>query len=179
MRIYNNWLQGTQRVPSPNFSLRPENTKIDLLVIHNISLPAGKFGTGMIKNLFTNTLPQDLDDGLEELLFVKVAPHLFIDRAGEITQFVAFNAMAWHAGTSSFLQKENCNNFSIGIELEGDDYTEFTSKQYISLVKTTKALIANYDIEPNTIMGHSDIAPNRKTDPGEFFDWRYFLQNIS
>lgn len=162
-------------MPSPNHSARPENTDIELLVIHNISLPPGEFGTACIDQLFCNELDCDAHpffDGLREL---RVSSHLLIDRRGEVRQYVAFDQQAWHAGQSCFDGRERCNEFSIGIELEGTDDCKFTVAQYQTLVAVTRLLMASYPaLSVQGIVGHSDIAPGRKTDPGPCFDWDFY-----
>jgi len=166
------WLAGAKQIPSPNFNSRPNN-EVSLLVIHNISLPPGEFATGMVKALFTNKLPIDAHPYFSQLEGLKVSAHFFIERDGEITQFVSCNDRAWHAGISSFQGRENCNDFSIGVELEGTDELLYTDKQYNSLNLLKKTLQAHYsNIKEDRICGHSDVAPERKTDPGPAFDWQ-------
>ena len=160
---------------SPNKNHRPEKQKIDLLVIHNISLPPKVFGTPYVKQFFLNQLDVDADPYFSEIKSLKVSAHLFIDRKGEVTQFVPFDCRAWHAGVSSFDGRENCNDFSIGIELEGSDEIPFTEAQYQVLAAICNALMDRYpELIPERIVGHSDVAPGRKTDPGAAFDWQYF-----
>ena len=164
---------------SPNFSERLKKD-ISLLVIHNISLPPGKFGNDFIDLFFTNKLDPSKDPYFEDIHEMKVSSHLFIDREGQITQFVPFDKAAWHAGISEFNGKENCNEFSIGIELEGTDDLEYTSNQYETLIEATKTLMKAYpDIVADNIVGHSDIAPARKTDPGDSFDWDLYKSSLS
>lgn len=161
-------------LPSPNYDERPENNKIDLLVIHNISLPPGRFGTGAVEKFFCNQLDFTDDPYYSTISHLKVASHLFIDRKGSMTQFVPFTKRAWHAGESSFEGRTRCNDFSIGIELEGTDETTFEEKQYQILSEVIQTLMKTYPlITRDRIVGHSHIAPQRKTDPGPFFDWRY------
>lgn len=173
------WLNGARRVPSPNFNERPVGTNIDLLIIHNISLPPGQFGGRYVEHFFTNQLTWDEHPFFETIQDVKVSSHLFIRRKGEVVQFVPFNMRAWHAGQSCFGDRESCNDFSIGIELEGADEVAYKEKQYVALAAVTKALMQAYPgITPERIVGHSDVAPERKTDPGIAFDWtryRYLL----
>ncbi|OMH38379.1 N-acetyl-anhydromuranmyl-L-alanine amidase [Motiliproteus sp. MSK22-1] len=160
---------------SPNQNPRPERQVVDLLVIHNISLPPKVFGTPYVKQFFLNQLEVDADPYFSEIESLKVSAHLFIDRKGEVTQFVSFDCRAWHAGVSSFDGRENCNDFSIGIELEGSDDIPFTEEQYQVLVATCNALMDRYPgLVPERIVGHSEVAPGRKTDPGPAFDWEYF-----
>lgn len=167
----NIWLKQAKRVPSPNFNERPEQ-KLDLLVIHNISLPPKQFGGPYVEQFFTNSLDHDLHPFFDEIRGVEVSAHLFIRRDGEVVQFVPLNKRAWHAGKSCFQGRENCNDFSIGIELEGYDDCPYTPEQYQSLVEVSAEIMRHYpDIVPEHIVGHSDIAPGRKTDPGSAFDW--------
>jgi len=165
------WLTKTTKCLSPNFNQRPSNTKISLLVIHNISLPAGQFGTGYISQLFTNTLDCLAHPTFNDLQGVTVSAHCLIDRQGLITQYVSFDDRAWHAGVSSYKGKENCNDFSIGIELEGTDTLQYTHLQYQSLARLSHLIMQRYSIDEENIVGHCDIAPGRKTDPGQAFDW--------
>ena len=164
---------------SPNSSERKYN-EISLLVIHNISLPPGKYGGDYIEKFFTNQLNSDDDPYFKDIIELKVSSHLLIKRDGSITQFVPFNKKAWHAGVSIFKDREDCNEFSIGIELEGTDETPYEKEQYNSLIMSTKALMSFFpDIKKDRIVGHSDIAPDRKTDPGKSFDWEYYLSKIN
>jgi AmpD protein len=166
------WLQPAAHRPSPNCNGRPAGASVDLLVVHNISLPAGSFGGGFIESLFTNCLDCAADPSFAELAGLEVSAHLLIDRAGAITQFVGFDQRAWHAGKSRFEGRENCNDFSIGIELEGTDLLSYTDAQYAVLAAVTNLLLQRYPaLESRRIVGHSDIAPGRKTDPGPAFDW--------
>ena len=144
-------------------------------MIHNISLPAGEYGTGCIEQLFTNCLSPDAHPTFAEISRLRVSSHLLIDRAGAVTQFVPFTMQAWHAGRSRFRGRERCNEFSIGIEVEGTDFEPFTDAQYETLAQVTRALFNVYPgLNVDRIAGHSDIAPGRKTDPGPFFDWRRY-----
>jgi AmpD protein len=174
--ILNGWLNIAHRVPSPNFNLRPENTPISLLVIHNISLPPGKFGGRFVQDFFKNQLDENAHPYFKTIAGMQVSAHLFIEREGEITQFVSFDDRAWHAGASSFEGVPNCNDYAIGIELEGTDDQAYTDAQYTVLAKVTRQLLRTYPtLTPERIAGHEDIAPGRKTDPGPNFDWpRYF-----
>ena len=172
-------LEGAVVCDSPNFSDRL-NKEISLLVIHNISLPPGEFGNDFIDHFFTNKLDPSKHPYFEDIYEMKVSSHLFIDREGQLTQFVPFDKAAWHAGVSEFNGKENCNEFSIGIELEGTDDLEYTSNQYKTLIEVTKALMEAYpDIDAENIVGHSDIAPVRKTDPGDSFNWDLYKSSLS
>lgn len=170
------WLSGGQAlcVPSPFFDEREGERPIELIVIHNISLPAGIFGLGYVQALFNGDLLDTDIAGFESLRGLKVSSHFFIDRKGQIFQFVSTKKRAWHAGKSQFRGQNRCNDFSIGIEMEGSDFVPFESVQYESLKKLIRALLA---AEPDLayITGHSDIAPDRKTDPGPYFDWQRLL----
>lgn len=173
------WLPGARVVPSPNCGGRPPGVTVDLLVIHNISLPPGQFGGGHIDDLFLNRLDASAHPYFAGICSLKVSAHLLIDRAGVVTQYVNFNRRAWHAGVSSFEGRSNCNDFSIGIELEGSDYEPFTDWQYGALVAVTRRLRGAYPaIGPSRIVGHSDVAPGRKTDPGPCFDWGRYRQAL-
>jgi len=152
---------------------------IDLLVIHNISLPAGEFGGPYIDQLFLNTLDCTVHDSFADLRDLKVSAHFLLTRDGDITQCVATDKRAWHAGTSRFGERDNCNDFSIGIELEGSDTTPFTDEQYAALQWLVRGLMRYYpQINVERIVGHSDIAPGRKTDPGPCFDWSRLKQGL-
>jgi AmpD protein len=157
--------------PSPNFDERPNNTSIDLIVIHAISLPAGFYNTQLIKDLFLNCLDPGTDQFLESIKDLKVSSHFLITRKGTLIQFVPTHKRAWHAGISVYKGRENCNDFSIGIELEGCDDEEFEQSQYNSLSRLINFLSIDLKINKQNIVGHSDIAPDRKTDPGPLFDW--------
>lgn len=173
------WLPGVRRVPSPNFNQRPLDAVVDLLVIHNISLPAGQFGGPCIEQLFTNCLDCSTHPDFDSLQGLQVSAHLLIDRQGAATQFVPLNQRAWHAGESGFCGRYGCNDFSIGIELEGTDDCPYTEQQYQTLLALTAQIREVYPaIGKDRIVGHSDIAPGRKTDPGPAFDWRYYLQRL-
>ncbi|MGZ9074544.1 MAG: 1,6-anhydro-N-acetylmuramyl-L-alanine amidase AmpD [Burkholderiaceae bacterium] len=164
------WLDEVNRVESPNFDTRPPGSSIELIVVHNISLPPGCYGRGHVAQLFTNTLDPSIDEYFAQIVGVRVSAHVLIDRDGEATQFVSLNHRAWHAGVSAWCSRAACNDFSVGIELEGTDFESFTDLQYRSLNAVIAALLAAYPIR--AVVGHSDIAPNRKTDPGPYFDWR-------
>lgn len=163
---------------SPHYDERPYDL-VDLLVLHNISLPMGRFGTGCVDDLFMGCLDTSTDDSFHELEGLKVAPHFFIDREGCIVQYVATHLGAWHAGQSVFNGQSNCNDFSLGIEIEGTDHTAYTEAQYDALVALTRAILSDFPlITLDRIVGHSDIAPDRKTDPGPSFDWQRFRDNL-
>jgi AmpD protein len=175
--ITNGWLGCARRVPSPNHNQRPIAHDISLLVIHNISLPPEQFGGGYIEQFFCNQLDCSQHAYFREIEGMQVSAHLLITRVGELIQFVSFEQRAWHAGQSSFSGRENCNDFSIGIELEGTDEINYTDVQYQALTRVTWQLIQSYPgITPENIVGHSDIAPGRKTDPGKAFDWSRYRQ---
>tara|TARA_Y100001970_G_scaffold253857_1_gene329008 strand:+ start:4711 stop:5247 length:537 start_codon:yes stop_codon:yes gene_type:complete len=157
--------------PSPNFDERPNNAEIDLIVIHAISLPAGSYNTQLIKDLFLNCLDPGKDDFLESIMDLKVSSHFLITRKGTLIQFVSTDKRAWHAGVSAYKGRENCNDFSIGIELEGCDDEEFEQPQYNSLSRLINFLCIDLQINKQNIVGHADIAPGRKSDPGPLFDW--------
>lgn len=169
------WLAGARVCPSPNCDARPDADDISLLVIHNISLPPGRFGGPYIDQLFTNTLDAAAHPYFAQIHALRVSSHLLIDRRGRLTQYVPLPARAWHAGVSTFEGRERCNDFSIGIELEGSDERPFTQKQYRRLISVTRALLQVFPrLTPARITGHSDIAPGRKTDPGPHFDWAHY-----
>jgi len=179
------WLDDIAHYPSPNFNSRP-NAEISLIVIHCISLPPNQFGTKKVHDFFCNKLKIDEDPYFQQIANLQVSAHFLIERDGLITQFVSCDDRAWHAGQSNFNGRDNCNDFAIGIELEGTIYQEFTSIQYQQLAHLIRQLIIRYPslISNNqlNICGHSDIAPNRKQDPGEFFYWdklSYLLHNKS
>ncbi|PKF58527.1 1,6-anhydro-N-acetylmuramyl-L-alanine amidase AmpD [Alteromonadales bacterium alter-6D02] len=174
------WLTHTRHCPSPHFNQRPMGCAISLLVIHNISLPPGKFGGSFIDHLFQGTLDCNADPFFADLEGLRVSAHCMINRTGEVTQYVAFNERAWHAGVSSFEGMDNCNDYSIGIELEGTDTTPYTPAQYVTLATLTKKIQQAYpNITNHRITGHSDIAPGRKTDPGAAFDWGHFRELLA
>lgn len=167
------WLDEARRIPSPNCDARPDFCTIDLLVIHNISLPPGQFGGPYIDRLFLNTLCPDDHPYFAGIAGLRVSSHLLIDRQGRVTQYVPFTHRAWHAGVSVFHGRERCNDFSIGIELEGTDDSPYAEAQYRQLASVTRVLTAAWPgITPGHIVGHADISPGRKTDPGPAFDWR-------
>ena len=175
MHIDQGWLSTATALASPNADPRPDKSDISLLVIHNISLPPGQFGGGHVAELFTNTLDPNTHPYFAEIANLKVSAHLLIDREGVVIQFVPFDQRAWHAGVSAFAGRPACNDFSIGIELEGTDTDPYTYLQYECLVKITQCLIAEYPaLSSERVAGHSDIAPDRKTDPGPAFDWARF-----
>lgn len=165
---------------SPNQDHRPESQDVSLLVVHNISLPPGEYGNGEIQKFFLNQLNFTDHKYYSKISHLKVSCHLFIDRDGNIIQFVPFHKRAWHAGQSSFRGKTDCNNFSIGIELEGVDTEPFTTEQYDALITCSRAIMKAYPkITYDNVVGHSDIAPGRKTDPGPSFDWSYYREHLA
>lgn len=172
MKIEQHWLNDATRVLSPNFDDRTDANDMSLLVIHCISLPAGKFGDDYINDLFCNRLNPDEHPYFKEIYQLKVSAHLLIKRTGEIVQYVAFDKRAWHAGVSCYQGREKCNDFSIGIELEGTECVPYTDEQYQQLNAVITVLLENYPtLSRQHITGHSEIAPERKTDPGASFDW--------
>jgi len=172
-------VEGIAYHPSPNCNDRPDESDISLLVIHNISLPPGEFGGPDIDALFTNQLDCSSHPFYQQLQGLEVSAHLVIDRCGGMVQYVPFNRRAWHAGASCFAGRDNCNDYAIGIELEGTDEEAYTDAQYAQLSQLTKALMARYPTLSKTqILGHSDIAPGRKTDPGPAFDWQRYKQEL-
>lgn len=171
------WLSAARVVPSPNVDARPSGIMPSLVVIHNISLPPSCFGTGDIEALFTNTLDFDADPFYKTIRGLRVSSHFLITREAEVVQFASTLARAWHAGQSHFSGRERCNDFAIGIELEGCDDAPFEVAQYQTLVRLSEALISRHTIE--AFVGHSDISPGRKTDPGPYFDWPAFARAAS
>lgn len=177
--IRDHWLCEARRVPSPNCDERPAADDISLLVIHNISLPPGEFGGPHVDELFCNRLDPDAHPYFAGICQLRVSAHLLIRRDGGLVQYVPFHLRAWHAGQSSFEGRARCNDFSIGIELEGTDDLPFTDAQYGALARATRALLSHYPgLDRSRIRGHSDIAPGRKTDPGPSFDWGRYLADL-
>ncbi len=169
------WIDAIRHVISPNCDARPDTAAPTMVVVHNISLPPGQFGGQAISDFFCNQLAHDAHPYYDHLRGVCVSAHFLIERTGQVVQFVSCLQRAWHAGASSFMGRERCNDFSIGIELEGTDDHPFERAQYSALNQLTTALLKAYPIVH--CVGHSDIAPERKTDPGPYFDWTY-LQEI-
>ncbi|CAG0960836.1 N-acetyl-anhydromuramoyl-L-alanine amidase [Burkholderiales bacterium] len=163
------WLAGVRRVRSPNADARPEGAAITLVVVHGISLPPGRFGGDAIERLFTNRLDPEADPSFRAIASLRVSAHFLIRRDGTLVQFVACGDRAWHAGVSRWRGRERCNDFSIGIELEGCDERPYTARQYARLAALLRRLRARWPIEH--VAGHSDVAPGRKSDPGPAFDW--------
>lgn len=165
-------MRGAKQVTSPNCDARPFGVEAELIVVHGISLPPGEFGGPWIEQFFTNTLPLDAHPYFAEIGDLKVSSHLVIARYGDLTQFVSFDHRAWHAGQSNYRGRSACNDFSIGIELEGVDTLAYESAQYDTLGAVIAALCDAYPrLSPDRVVGHSDISPGRKTDPGPAFDW--------
>nr|WP_054339977.1 1,6-anhydro-N-acetylmuramyl-L-alanine amidase AmpD [Neptunomonas antarctica] len=178
-KIDNGRLSGSRWCPSPNYNARVVDADIDLLVIHNISLPPAQFENGYIEAFFQNCLPVADHPYFATIADATVSAHLLIARDGGVTQFVNLNDRAWHAGVSCFQGRENCNDFSIGIEMEGTDTLPYSFSQYSVLAAVTSAIQKAYPcIGLDSIIGHLDIAPERKTDPGESFNWPYYFQLI-
>jgi len=170
-------IQGATQRPSPNCDERPGQTAIDLLVVHGISLPPGEFGGGWIDDLFSNQLDPDAHPYFPGIHELRVSSHLLIRRDGELVQYVPLNMRAWHAGVSSFRGRERCNDYSIGIELEGTDELPYEEVQYRRLAELVELLMNNYpEITRERIVGHCDIAPGRKTDPGPAFSWEHLAE---
>ena len=173
-------LAGVRVLASPFADERPEHAQPELVIVHGISLPPGEFGGPHVDELFLGTLDPAMHPYFAEIHGMEVSSHVFIRRDGEATQFVSFDRRAWHAGRSTWCGRERCNDFSIGIELEGTDDTPYTRAQYEALAGIVKALQATYPaLEGDRIAGHSDIAPGRKTDPGPAFDWVHLRKLIS
>jgi len=174
------WLKGVARAPSPNVDDRPAGVDIDMIVVHAISLPPGEFGGAAIESLFTNDLDPDDHPYFAQLCDLRVSAHLLIRRDGSVVQFAPFQRRAWHAGESCFNGRSRCNDFSVGIELEGSDDVPFEQCQYRVLADIVNALMRVYPaIKQDRIVGHSEIAPQRKTDPGPFFDWSCFFAQLA
>jgi AmpD protein len=164
------WISGIDRLQSPNCDARPAGARVELVIVHNISLPPGRYGQGHVARLFTNSLDAAVDPFFEQIAAARVSTHLLIERDGRLTQFVSLIDRAWHAGESVFEGRPRCNDFSIGIELEGTDFEPFTDAQYQALAAALAAIFASYPVR--AVRGHSDVAAGRKTDPGPCFDWR-------
>ena len=179
MEIEDHLLKGIKFLKSPNFNNRPIEEEIKLIIIHSISLPPKMYGNTYVEDFFMNKLNISDHDYFNEIKDLKVSSHIYIKRDGEIIQFVPFNKRAWHAGESSYRVMRDCNNYSIGIELEGYNDDVFSEDQYNSLIIATKEILKKYPmIKKDNITGHSNVAPNRKTDPGNGFDWKRYLNLI-
>lgn len=172
----NGWVEQIRHVSSPNFDARPDGIVVDLIVIHNISLPPGVFGGEAIIDFFTNRLDVGAHPYFQSIASVRVSAHFLIRRSGETIQFVACDQRAWHAGQSQWSGRSACNDYSIGIELEGTDETAYSEEQYALLSELTRAIKQRYPIKD--IVGHSDIAPGRKSDPGPCFEWERFRAGL-
>ena len=169
------WLVGARLRPSPNFDSRPVGTEVDLVIVHGISLPPGEFGGGAVTRLFCNDLDTSEHPAFQRLEGLRVSAHALIERDGAVTQFVSFLDRAWHAGQSQYGGRTACNDFSIGIELEGTDSLPYEPSQYETLASLVRCLMVQWPaIRPERIVGHADVAPGRKTDPGPAFDWGGF-----
>ncbi|OQK17992.1 N-acetyl-anhydromuranmyl-L-alanine amidase [Methyloprofundus sedimenti] len=179
MKINNHWLTSARKTCSPNCDNRENENDISLIVIHCISLPEGQFDTPFIEQLFTNQLDAVAHPSFTEICKLQVSSHIVIQRNGAMTQYVPFNKRAWHAGASEYHGRTKCNDFSIGIELEGTEYSPYTEEQYSQLATLIQCLIQSYpNLSQKDITGHSDIAPQRKTDPGKYFDWEKLNQQL-
>ena len=172
------WLKRAARVESPNYGPRPANSPVDLIVVHSISLPPGEYGGTFVQQLFTNQLDWDAHPYFQQIRGAEVSAHFYIQRTGQLTQFVSTQQRAWHAGKSQWCGRDNCNDFSIGIELEGLEDHPFETIQY----EVLRSLI--WDIQRvhplvQDVVGHSDVAPGRKRDPGDAFNWYFFDESGS
>ena len=170
------WIAGHRHAISPNFGPRPQGTTIDLIVVHSISLPPGQYGGPEVEQLFTNTLDWDAHPYFQTIRGLEVSAHFFIRRTGEVVQFVSCDDRAWHAGRSSWRERDNCNDYSIGIELEGLEGDTFEPTQYQALASLCQTLAQHYPIQQ--VVGHEHIAPGRKQDPGAGFDWTLLQQHL-
>lgn len=180
MRIEDGWLAGARRVPSPNQDARPDG-EVSAVVLHSISLPPGEFGGAYIEQLFTNSLDPAAHPYFAAIAHLRVSAHLLIRRDGECVQFVPFDRRAWHAGRSCWIDRGRArralNDFTVGIELEGDEIHAYRDVQYRALALATQALMVSYaEMKPARITSHARVAPLRKSDPGPAFDWAYFMQ---
>ncbi len=170
------WLSSAQRLDSPNFSARPLQAVIDLVVVHSISLPPGMYGGGQVQQLFTNRLDRHAHPYFETIHGMEVSSHFYIERNGKLWQFVSGDDRAWHAGQSSYMGRSNCNDYSVGIELEGLEGQLFESAQYECLGALCQQLRTRYPILH--VIGHEHIAPGRKFDPGAGFDWQHLQKTV-
>jgi len=172
----NGWYGGAARYPSPHCDARPDGVVPELLLIHNVSLPAGHFGGPHVSDLFTGRVDYNADPSFSALRGLKVSAHFFVRRDGRVIQYVAAGDRAWHAGVSAWRGRERCNDFSIGIELEGSDTVAFEPPQYAALAALTAALQRRYPL--TEVCGHEHVAPGRKTDPGPCFDWKLYKETL-
>ncbi|MGD8339766.1 MAG: 1,6-anhydro-N-acetylmuramyl-L-alanine amidase AmpD [Gammaproteobacteria bacterium] len=180
MDVATGWLSGVSRVLSPNVDERPGDCEPSLIVVHGISLPPGEFGGPWIDRLFTNSLPPEEHEYFAEIAHLRVSAHVLIRRDGELRQYVPFSARAWHCGESSHCGRTACNDFSVGIELEGTDDTAYTNAQYEQLTALVASLRRTYaSLRDADVVGHEHIAPGRKTDPGPAFDWARLRRALS
>jgi AmpD protein len=178
--LKNGLMRGVRQIASPNHDPRPAGVEADLIVVHGISLPPGEFGGPWIDRLFTNSLPADVHPYFAEVGSLRVSSHVVVARDGAVTQYVGFTDRAWHAGKSIYQGREACNDFSVGVELEGTDTLPYEPTQYIVLAEVVAALCAAYPrLSSDRLVGHSDIAPGRKTDPGPAFDWPHARRLIT
>lgn len=169
-----------RQLRSPHYDTRPPGCDVELVVLHGISLPPGCFGGPWIERLFTGRLPSGWHPYMDQIRGHRVSSHLLITRSGDIVQFVPLARRAWHAGVSRFGERERCNDFAIGVELEGDDRTPYTETQYVCLVRLLRRLIRHYPcLDPTRVLGHEHIAPGRKTDPGPAFDWARLQRELA
>jgi AmpD protein len=174
------WLSGVQHVPSPNCDARPDNAQLDLIIIHGISLPPAEFDGNWIDLFFTNELPVAAHRYFAEIAHLRVSAHVLIRRNGSLTQYVPFTARAWHAGESDYCGRKSCNDFSVGIELEGTDEIPYEPAQYTALAKLVYSLRGAYpSLQKAELVGHCDISPGRKTDPGPSFDWTLLKRHLA
>jgi AmpD protein len=171
------WLEDARRVPSPNRDERPEGSEITLLLVHSISLPPGEYGGDAIERLFTNTLDPDAHPYFREIFSLEVSSHFLVRRDGALLQFVPVHERAWHAGASTWRGRPRCNDFSVGVELEGADDGAFEDAQYASLRELVHALRGELPLRD--VAAHSEVAPGRKTDPGPRFDWARLLADLA
>ena len=171
------WYRRARALPSPNFGPRPAGTAIDLAIVHSISLPPGRYGGDEVQALFTNTLDWDAHPYFQQIRGIQVSAHFYLRRTGVLWQFISVDDRAWHAGTSRFRGRDNCNDYAVGIELEGLEGERFTARQYARLATLIRALAARYPI--TAITGHEQVAPGRKHDPGPGFDWHRLQQTLA
>ncbi len=178
--ISDGWFEQARKVCSPNYNKRPDNTAVNAIIIHSISLPPGCYDGDDISQFFSNLLDCDKDPYYDAIRDMQVSAHLLIRRTGELIQYVSCHSRAWHAGQSQLAGQDNCNNFSIGIELEGTDSSLFESLQYDTLTAVVMSLMSYFpEITQERIVGHSDIAPGRKTDPGTGFNWSQWQTQLN
>ena len=177
MAWLNGWWTQARRLDSPNFGQRPSTAVIDTVIVHSISLPPGQYGGQEVQSLFTNQLDWDAHPYFQEIRGIRVSAHFYIRRDGQLWQFVSCDARAWHAGKSSFAGRDNCNDYSIGIELEGLESETFETEQYAQLAQLLRNLRVHYPIAQ--VLGHEHVAPGRKSDPGPGFDWPRLKKTVA